>query len=59
MLNERLTDLPKKVKISVRGSIGDNNIGAFNDIGLRVFDDRVYITVGGSLGKEPRVVLSL
>ncbi|PIM95715.1 nitrite/sulfite reductase [Candidatus Hodgkinia cicadicola] len=55
MLNERLIDLPKKVKISVRGNITDNNAGAFNDIGLRLMDKRIYVTVGGGLGKEPKV----
>ncbi|PIM94962.1 Sulfite reductase [NADPH] hemoprotein beta-component [Candidatus Hodgkinia cicadicola] len=55
MLNERLIDLPKKVKISVRGNITDNNAGAFNDIGLRLMDKRVYVTVGGGLGTEPMV----
>ncbi|PIM96411.1 Sulfite reductase [NADPH] hemoprotein beta-component [Candidatus Hodgkinia cicadicola] len=55
VLNERLVDLPKKVKITVRGNIMDNNAGSFNDIGLRLYKNRVYVTVGGGLGREPKV----
>ncbi len=55
MLNERLIDLSKKIKISVKNNITNNNVGVFNDIGLRMMDKWVYVTVGDGLRKELEV----
>ncbi len=55
MLNERLVDLPNKVRINVGSTITDNNVSTSNDIGLRLMDKRVFVTVGGGLGKESEV----
>ncbi|MGP1925448.1 MAG: hypothetical protein ACTS6A_01730 [Candidatus Hodgkinia cicadicola] len=54
-LNPYINQLPRKVKIGVWGSCEDNVLGSFNDIGIRVVSDWALITVGGGLGKCPRV----
>ncbi|MGP1911882.1 MAG: hypothetical protein ACTS5A_01895 [Candidatus Hodgkinia cicadicola] len=54
-LNPYINQLPKKVKISVWGSTEDNVLGAFSDIGIRIVAGWALITVGGGLGKCPRV----
>ncbi len=55
VLNRRITNLPRKVKMSVRGTISDNIISAFNDISIRLADNMAYICVCGGLGRSPQV----
>ncbi|MGP1918120.1 MAG: hypothetical protein ACTS4U_00165 [Candidatus Hodgkinia cicadicola] len=54
-LNPYITQLPRKVKICVWSSSEDNVLGLFSDIGIRVVADWALVTVGGGLGKCPRV----
>ncbi|MFP3039022.1 MAG: hypothetical protein ACKEQI_00070 [Candidatus Hodgkinia cicadicola] len=54
-LNPYINQLPRKVKICVWGSYEDNVLGSFNDIGIRVVGEWALVTIGGGLGKCPRV----
>ncbi|MFP3039452.1 MAG: hypothetical protein ACKESB_01860 [Candidatus Hodgkinia cicadicola] len=50
-----LIKLPKKVKICVWSGAEDEVLGGFHDIGIRLVENKAYVTVGGGLGRSPKV----
>ncbi len=56
-LNPIFSNLPRKVKICVRGNISDNIASAFHDVGIRLMGDKAFISIGGGLGRSPQVAI--